>query len=222
MQLKTSRDAEGAKGWGAQHVCLPLDKFDIDGPNGTHYCFVYPVLGPRAWLGLYRGSEDPDLVLRNVCLQVVEAIAFLHSHGICHGGMVSHRPLYMLSKNGLYEAAESLTASKSDLTPKNILHSVSGLDGLSENTVIRILGAPSLNKVCNPDSGAESHNNPSAPQYQVYPIDWHAVDPGISAAIYASSTSASRLQHLSHRKSSNSWAVPFAGAHPRTDGRVRL
>lgn len=89
MQLKTWRDAESTSSKGAEYVCLPLDKFDIDGPNGTHYCFVYPVLGPKVSLGLCRGSEDPDLVLRSVSLKVVEAIAFIHANGICHGGMVS-------------------------------------------------------------------------------------------------------------------------------------
>ena len=30
-----------------QRICLPLGDFRIDGPNGTHICIVYPVLGPR-------------------------------------------------------------------------------------------------------------------------------------------------------------------------------
>jgi serine/threonine-protein kinase SRPK3 len=31
---------------GRKHICLPLDQFQIDGQNGLHLCFVYPVLGP--------------------------------------------------------------------------------------------------------------------------------------------------------------------------------
>lgn len=27
--------------------CLPLDQFRVQGPNGSHMCFVYPVAGPR-------------------------------------------------------------------------------------------------------------------------------------------------------------------------------
>lgn len=96
MQFRVWHDAESASSSkGAEYVCLPLDKFDIDGPNGTHYCFVYPVLGPKVSLGLCRGSEDPDLVLRSVCLKVVEAIAFLHTHEICHGGMVTPAFFYV-------------------------------------------------------------------------------------------------------------------------------
>lgn len=86
MKLGESRDAEEATSQSSEYICLPLDKFDIDGPNGTHYCFVYPVLGPKVSLGLYRGAEDSDEVLRNMCLKVVQAIASLHGQGICHGG----------------------------------------------------------------------------------------------------------------------------------------
>jgi hypothetical protein len=31
----------------ASHVCLPLHEFRIAGPNGSHVCLVFPVLGPR-------------------------------------------------------------------------------------------------------------------------------------------------------------------------------
>ena len=30
---------------GGKYICLPLDQFQIDGSNGSHFCF-YPVLGP--------------------------------------------------------------------------------------------------------------------------------------------------------------------------------
>ena len=42
--------------------------------------------------------------------------------------------------------------------------------------MLKILGEPSLNKVCSRDSGSYNHDNPSAPQYLVYPIDWHTID----------------------------------------------
>lgn len=78
----------------AEYVCLPLDKFNIDGPNGSHYCFAYPVLGPKASLGLYRGSEDPDRALRTICLKATEALSFLHAHETCHGGTFTLAPKF--------------------------------------------------------------------------------------------------------------------------------
>lgn len=71
----------------AEHFCLPLDKFDISGPNGLHYAFVYPVLGPRVsrLLNVSR-SDDPGKILRQLSLQTAKAMAALHLGGICHGG----------------------------------------------------------------------------------------------------------------------------------------
>ncbi|CAK7568562.1 MAG: hypothetical protein SEPTF4163_006557 [Sporothrix epigloea] len=61
------------------------DSFKITGPNGEHKCLVFPVLGPR--LGL---MEDPVAipvaVRHDICRQVASATAFLHQHGVCHGG----------------------------------------------------------------------------------------------------------------------------------------
>ena len=70
---------------GGKYICLPLDQFQIDGPNGLHFCFVYPVLGPRISCVL-KEFEDPDKDLRNIALQAVQGMACLHRHGICHGG----------------------------------------------------------------------------------------------------------------------------------------
>ena len=63
------------------HICLPLDTFRIDGPNGSHLCFVYPVLGPRV---LDPPDHSPE-VKRLLMLQTVQAMAASHERGICHG-----------------------------------------------------------------------------------------------------------------------------------------
>lgn len=75
------------KGPLAEHFCLPLDKFDISGPNGQHYAFVYPVLGPRvSRLFNVERSKDSRRILRELSLQTAKAMAALHLGGICHGG----------------------------------------------------------------------------------------------------------------------------------------
>lgn len=85
-QLKAAHNQNPPEGDGAESICLPLDHFNIHGPNGNHISFVYPVLGPNVSLGLFRSSTDPDNDLRSISLQVVKAVKFLHSQGICHGG----------------------------------------------------------------------------------------------------------------------------------------
>ena len=71
----------------ASLFCLPLDEFEIKGPNGVHFAFVYPVLGPLV-SQLYHliGSEDLGSIHRHVAYQVTKAMAILHSQDMCHGG----------------------------------------------------------------------------------------------------------------------------------------
>lgn len=86
-ELVLSRLAgEIGEGECAEYLCFPFDRFTIDGPNGSHLCFVYPVLGPRVSYGVFRNFEDLHKILRRVCHGITAAIATLHDHGICHGG----------------------------------------------------------------------------------------------------------------------------------------
>lgn len=75
---------------GAEAICHFLDLFNLDGPNGTHFCFVYPLLGPKVSRGQIRTSADPDKTLREMCRVTVQALAFLHSKSICHGGLSTY------------------------------------------------------------------------------------------------------------------------------------
>ncbi|KAI0382513.1 kinase-like domain-containing protein [Hypomontagnella monticulosa] len=128
------------------YFCLPRDQFEINGPNGTHLVFVYPVLGPRvSRLLSVTQSEDPGVPLREICFQVTQAMADLHRRGICHG----------------------------DFRPANILARISGLDGLSEDDAIATLGAPSTAKITT--ASGDDHDLPTAPQYMVYPISWDSI-----------------------------------------------
>ncbi|KAM7186781.1 Protein kinase-like domain containing protein [Rhypophila sp. PSN 637] len=129
--------------------CLPLDRFDIEGPNGKHFAFVYPVLGPRVsrLLSLVNNSVgDFDVALRKICQQTTQAMALLHSIGICHG----------------------------DFRPANILVRVSGLNDLSEEEVLSIIGQPQTTKVIKADD-PESALTDQAPKYLVYPLDWDTI-----------------------------------------------
>lgn len=71
-----------------RNLCLPLKQFTSQSPNGTHTCLVYPVLGPmvRHARDIFEEEDNTVEMLQNVSRQVVEALAFLHSCGICHAG----------------------------------------------------------------------------------------------------------------------------------------
>jgi serine/threonine protein kinase len=68
-----------------KYCLLPLDEFIIEGPNGTHQCFAYPVAGPSVGKISIR-VPNPTNTLRKIVRQAVEAMAALHRHGVCHGG----------------------------------------------------------------------------------------------------------------------------------------
>ncbi|KAI2641393.1 kinase-like protein [Hypomontagnella submonticulosa] len=99
----------------ANHISVPLEQFWLEGPNGRHLCLVMPVLGWTAadWrLKLKDYEEQTGIDAKNTCRQIVEAIHFLHSHGICHG----------------------------DLKPGNILMTIEGIDDLDEDQVLELMG----------------------------------------------------------------------------------
>lgn len=75
-------------------ICASLRHFRMDGPNGSHLCFVYPVLGPKVSSGLLNSSRDPEKALREICRETVAAVALLHGLGICHGGQISLKCFY--------------------------------------------------------------------------------------------------------------------------------
>ncbi|KAI2628882.1 kinase-like domain-containing protein [Hypoxylon sp. NC1633] len=122
-----------------------LDQFEIGGPNGLHYVFVYPVLGPRVSRIFSIIEEDSGAILRQMCFQVTKAVSALHSRGICHG----------------------------DLRPSNILACITGIDGLSEEDVVKALGKPETARIVT--ASGKPHDLDTAPQYLVYPIVWDDV-----------------------------------------------
>jgi serine/threonine-protein kinase SRPK3 len=128
------------------YLSLPLDQFTVGGPNGLHYAFVYPVLGPRVSRLLRIASQqDPGPALRSICRETTQAMATLHMHDICHG----------------------------DFRPANILVRISGLDGLPEDAVLKLLGRPRTTRVLT--ASGEPHQLDIAPKYLVYPVDWDDV-----------------------------------------------
>ncbi|CAK7275519.1 hypothetical protein SEPCBS57363_006731 [Sporothrix epigloea] len=70
---------------GHPNVVELYDSFKITGPNGEHKCLVLPVLGPGL-TKLWASTTLSSAVRRDMCRQVASATAFLHQHGVCHGG----------------------------------------------------------------------------------------------------------------------------------------
>jgi hypothetical protein len=71
---------------GAQFIALPWTNFEVHGPNGTHQCVVFPLLGPCVSPTLWQRLEHPGPLLRKLCHQAVQALNCLHESSIGHGG----------------------------------------------------------------------------------------------------------------------------------------
>jgi len=147
-------------------LCLPFDHFEFSGPNGSHYCFVYPVLGPKASLGMFQSPrEKRDRTIKNIYYQLVQVVDFLHRRGICHGGRLQLDPPYSACWLGLIVNRHY---------PEKCPSVHSKPQWFIEVEVLQILGQPSRNPVVKIDESGE--DDPSPPEYLVYPVDWNRVD----------------------------------------------
>ncbi|KAK2600185.1 hypothetical protein QQS21_005059 [Conoideocrella luteorostrata] len=99
---------------GAQYLALPLDNFEVHGPNGTHQCIVLPLLGQATSPELWHHLDNPGPVLRTLCHQAVQALHCLHESGIGHG----------------------------DFRPVNIHVKLRDVDSLDEQDLLSLIGAP--------------------------------------------------------------------------------
>ncbi len=66
-----------------------LDDFSFDGHNGHHTCLVQEPAG----CNISASKEDsvdfmfPAETARSIATQLIMGISYLHSRGVCHGGM---------------------------------------------------------------------------------------------------------------------------------------
>lgn len=83
-----------ANPWRSNIICS-LDDFTIDGPNGTHLCYVSQPGGPS----LSAISDSPGEIAgtrrlraplaRKLAQQLAKAVSLLHDVGVVHGGTLS-------------------------------------------------------------------------------------------------------------------------------------
>ncbi|KAK0111103.1 hypothetical protein ONS95_001480 [Cadophora gregata] len=73
------------------------DVFQINGPNGLHYCLVLPILGRSIKTMSERSERQLPISLRHkASQQVASGLAYLHSLNICHGDLTHSNVLFEL------------------------------------------------------------------------------------------------------------------------------
>jgi serine/threonine-protein kinase SRPK3 len=74
----------------SKYVVQLFDSFDHRGPNGTHKCLVFELLGPTVDFVLidYCDSHDKldPMTILNMTKQFLQGVAALHAAGYAHGG----------------------------------------------------------------------------------------------------------------------------------------
>jgi serine/threonine protein kinase len=91
LQTQQSLSSTQSNHPGRAHIRGLLAHFTITGPNGNHVCLVSEVAGPTL-TDLYDARESHYTrrlragVARKISKQVAQAVGFLHSSGIGHGG----------------------------------------------------------------------------------------------------------------------------------------
>ncbi|RDA87543.1 hypothetical protein CP532_3935 [Ophiocordyceps camponoti-leonardi (nom. inval.)] len=92
--LLSSSDASDA----TQYVPSILDHFDVQGPNGTHTCYVTaPAQGDLAGAAFCR--LFPIQAARALAAKLARAVAFVHSRGFVHGDIHLRNTLVKLSSS---------------------------------------------------------------------------------------------------------------------------
>ncbi|KAI0599213.1 kinase-like domain-containing protein [Biscogniauxia sp. FL1348] len=127
----------------SNHVCVPRERFWLEGPNGRHLCLVSEVLGwnVATWSQHLDplAAETPEVV-SGACRQITKGLRFLHARGVCHG----------------------------DVRPPNILMRLRGLDKLSRRQVLALTGAPELVDI---RTMSGESPQPHAPRHCVVDVD---------------------------------------------------
>ncbi|KAK9629776.1 hypothetical protein V6Z98_003324 [Aspergillus fumigatus] len=102
---------------GAQHVVQILDSFNHEGPNGTHLCLVFPVMGgdAQAHARLLPERRYPLAVSKTLSKQVTQGLQFLHGCDIVHGGNI----VFAVSAADIDEALSKPGTTPCDVRWKN-------------------------------------------------------------------------------------------------------
>lgn len=90
LKILQHLEKSSSKQLGRNYVAFSLDYFQFEGPNGAHTCLVSKIAGPSIAKMQHHLSQSRRLrgdLARRFAGQAAQALAFLHSNGVVHGGM---------------------------------------------------------------------------------------------------------------------------------------
>ncbi|CAI7596318.1 unnamed protein product [Penicillium glandicola] len=124
-----------------KHTVHMLDYFDLKGPNGSHNCLVYELLGPNIpdiIDARFPHGRLPGKLAKTIAKQSLIALDGLHQQNIAHG----------------------------DLHTRNLAFTIPCMDNVTEEIFTKILGKPDIGYVRRRDG---KNLEPGIPEYIVRP-----------------------------------------------------
>lgn len=136
------------------YIVQLLDFFSHHGPNGTHQCVVFELLGPSVDMVLEDYGEelcnlDPETILR-ISIQILRGIKFIHSASMCHGGE------YCIPCRDCLHADQI-----SDISGQNIAFTCTRLLHTAKEQLFKVIGAPKIEPLARLDGVPLPDNLPT-------------------------------------------------------------
>ena len=133
---------------GARHITQLLDEFEHHGPNGTHKCLVFELMGPNMNAMVERMPQFrirkpgikiryPPRMAKSILKQTLQALAFLHGNSIAHGDLQPGNILFALDSIDATPVDE--LRQKTDVPNRYISAPVERLDGKQDRWAPRYL-----------------------------------------------------------------------------------
>lgn len=74
---------------GYKYICHLIDDFEQQGPNGSHVCLVFELIGEtletfRVW---FENQLLPNPIMRKFATQLLMALDYAHDNGVIHTGI---------------------------------------------------------------------------------------------------------------------------------------
>lgn len=132
----------------ARRVTQLLGEFQHHGPNGVHRCLVFEPMGPSVnsmveELPQFKPRRVemkvryPLWMAKSILKQSLQALAFLHEHGIAHGDFQPGNMLFTL--DNVDSMPEDVLRQEEDVQSRSISPPVERLDGKQDRWAPRYL-----------------------------------------------------------------------------------
>ncbi|KAJ5336345.1 uncharacterized protein N7506_004367 [Penicillium brevicompactum] len=147
-ELQNLKLLQSQGGLGSNFLVELLDEFTHSGPNGVHQCLVFELLGPSVQIVLadYKTDQErlePESVFQ-FSIQLLKAVKFLHSVGMCHG----------------------------DISGRNIAFTCAKLAQATEEELFEVLGSPEVEPLARIDGTPLGSGLPTELVQATEWVDW--------------------------------------------------